>query len=67
MATLNTQFEYELKKRIFEEVARLKENLAVGAAVTDFADYRYHTGQIAALMRVCVEYCDDANTAIATR
>jgi hypothetical protein len=59
MQTASTAFEAELKKRIGEEIDHLRDNLAAGAAVKDYADYRYHTGQINALRRVADSYCDE--------
>jgi len=67
LLTANNQFESELKKRIFEEIDRLKENLAAGLAVTDYAKYQNIVGQIAGLMLVVDSYCDEVQTAINKR
>ena len=67
MLTANNQFEAELKKRIAEEIDRLKENLAVGLAVPDYPTYKNIVGQIAALRLVDDSYCDEVQTAINKR
>jgi len=65
--TFNTQFEFELKKRITEEVDRIKDNLAAGLAVTDYAQYQNQVGRIAALRTVADYYCNEINTTINER
>jgi hypothetical protein len=65
--TLNTQFEFELKKRITEEVDRIKDNLAAGLAVTDYAQYQNQVGRIAALQLVVGNYCEEVTTTINER
>ncbi len=67
MLTTNTQFEHELKKRIGDEIERLASILIVGTGVTDYSQYRYIAGQIAALQRASTEFCDDANTELNKR
>ena len=67
MLTGNSQFEAELKKRIAEEIERLKDILSQGQAVTDFAEYRHLAGQIFALTRVANDYCDEVATLINKR
>lgn len=67
MQTLNTQFEGELKKLIAEEIERIKDILAVGMAVKDYAEYRFHVGQIEALQKVANSYCDEVTTIINKR
>lgn len=67
MQTVSTQFEYELKKIIAEEIERLKGVLDAGLAIKDIADYRYHVGQIHALRHVADAYCDEASTIISKR
>jgi hypothetical protein len=62
--TGNTQFESELKKTIADEVERLRSVMDAGLAVKDFADYRYHVGQIHALRRVADSYCDEVTSKI---
>jgi hypothetical protein len=65
--TLNTQFEVELKKLIADEVERIKDILAVGMAVKDYAEYRFHVGQIEALNKISTSYCDEATSIINKR
>jgi len=65
--TINTQFEVELKKLIAEEVARLKDILADGQAVTDYDAYRFLTGQLFAYARITDAYCDEVKTTISKR
>ena len=66
MQTINTQFEHELGKLIDEEIARLTSNLAAGAVVQDFPQYRHITGQIRGLERA-KSYCDEVNTLLSKR
>ena len=67
MLTVNTQFEQELKKRIQEEVERVKDIIAAGMAVKDYADYRFHVGRITALRDVADSYCAEVTTKISQR
>ena len=67
MQTLNTQFEHELKKLIEDEIERIKDILSVGMSVKDYAEYRFHVGQIEALNRVSTSYCDEATSIINKR
>ena len=67
MQTLNTQFEQELKKLIADEVERIKDILSAGMAVKDYAEYRFHVGQIEALNKVSASYCDEVTTIISKR
>jgi len=67
LQTLNTQFEHELKKLIEDEVERIKDILAVGMAVKDYAEYRFHVGQIEALNKISTSYCDEATSIINKR
>ena len=67
MLTSSTQFETELRVRIAEEIARLKDNLALGLAVTDYAQYQNLIGRIAALSLVVDSYCDEIQTLINKR
>jgi hypothetical protein len=62
--TGNTQFEHELKKRIAEETERVTGILTTGLAVKDYAEYKYHLGQLHALAHVVDAYCDEVNTTI---
>jgi hypothetical protein len=65
--TGNTQFEYELRKLIDVEIDRIKDILAMGKAIPDFAEYRYHVGQLDALGRVADSYCEETNSIISKR
>jgi hypothetical protein len=67
MLNSNNQFEAELKKRIAEEIDRLKDNLAIGLAVTDYPKYQHLIGQIFAFRTVVDSYCDEVTTAINKR
>lgn len=67
MLTINTQFESELKKRIAEELARLRAYLESPSLITDFAQYRWYAGQIDSLKRVINDYCDEVNTELNKR
>jgi hypothetical protein len=63
MYSYNNAFEKELKKIVSEEIERLSGHLSLGAA-TDFSDYRYHVGKIAALREI-EGYCDEVNSKLA--
>lgn len=52
-------FERELRKLIEEDIGVITDNLVVGAAIKDYADYRHSVGRIHALRRV-LEYFEDA-------
>lgn len=67
MQTASTAFEAELKKRISEEIERIRDILSQGQGVKDYADYRYFSGQINALRRTMDEYCDEIATLINKR
>ena len=67
MLTTNTQFEAELKKRISEEVERLRDIIEDGTSVESFDQYKNIVGQLRALRRTVNEFFDDANTAISKR
>jgi len=56
------RFEDELKKRIAEELTRLREILENNASVTDIAQYKFLIGQIFAYHRVTDNYFDEVNT-----
>ena len=61
---VSNRFEGELKKRIDQELIRLHEELGMGGAVKDIADYRKYVGQIVAFTKVRDEFCDEINKAI---
>ena len=63
---MNTQFETELRKRIAEELVRLRSNLETVGTVKDYSDYKHICGQIFALKRVS-EALDDINQTINSR
>lgn len=59
---MSARFEIELKKRIGEEIERLRDVLAAGLAVKDFAQYQNYAGRITALKAVIDEYCGEVET-----
>jgi hypothetical protein len=61
MKTYNNLFRTELEELINVEIARIKDNLALGMGITDYPEYRYHTGQVLALGRV-LDLCDEVET-----
>jgi hypothetical protein len=65
--TVNTQFEHELQKLIADEIERIRDILSAGMAVKDYAEYRFHVGQIEALNKVSSSYCDEVTTIINKR
>jgi hypothetical protein len=65
--TISTQFEGELKKIIEAEIVRVQDILGIGAAVADFAEYKFLTGQLFAYRRVLDSYADEVNTIISKR
>jgi hypothetical protein len=65
--TGNTQFEYELKKMIREEINRMKDNLSSIASTPDYHTYTNIVGKIWAFERVCDYYCDEVNSLINKR
>jgi hypothetical protein len=67
MLTANTAFETELKKRIDEEIERIRDILTEGTAIKDYSDYRFFTGQIMALRRCADQYCDETAVTISKR
>ena len=67
MQTLNILFQNELKKVIAAERERINDILANGGAVTSYADYKFHVGQIQALDRVVDAYCPEIETLISKR
>lgn len=66
MATLNTQFEAELKKLLNERVREVAAILCDGQAIKDYADYRQYVGQLIALKQID-DFCDQVNTTLNTR
>ena len=62
--TGNTRFEYELKKMIREEIARMKDNLTSTVVVTDHQVYMNMVGKIWAFERVCDYYCEEINNVL---
>lgn len=61
--SLNTQFEFELKRAIGEEVKRLSDIMTNTRSIRSMEEYQYNLGQIAGYRRV-VEYFDDVNKRI---
>lgn len=64
MSSYDSRFEHELKKRIAAEMERLRGELGLGIAVTDYAKYQNYIGRIASLRRVTDEFCPDIQTII---
>lgn len=64
MSSYDSRFERELRKRIGEELDRLRGVLEVGVAITDHAKYQHCVGQIAAFKRVTDEFCPEVQTII---
>lgn len=64
MSSYDSRFEHELKKRIEQELERLRGELEVGIAVTDYAKYQNYLGRIHSLKRVVDEFCDDVQKII---
>jgi hypothetical protein len=60
--TGNNQFEIELKKRIAEEIERVKSILATATAIKTFDDFRYYAGRLHGLRDVAEHYCDEVAT-----
>jgi hypothetical protein len=67
VAGINSQFEHELKTIIAAEVDRIKDILAAGTPIKDYADYRFHAGQLNALKRVVDNYFPETNDIIQKR
>jgi len=64
VSSYDARFERELKKRIGQELTRLREALEIGVAITDHAKYQNYIGQIAAFKRVTDEFCGEVQTII---
>ncbi len=56
------RFESELKKRIIEEIGRIREMMENSSSVNDIAQYKFLVGQIFAYRRVTEYYFDEVNT-----
>ncbi len=67
MPTLNTQFEFELKKLISGRMADIADILCNGQAVKDYADYRQLIGSFQALRQVHEDFCEQVNTTLNQR
>jgi hypothetical protein len=65
--TVNTQFEFELKKIVIEELKRLRDCMENPATIKDHSIYSFYVGQINALNRVLDTYIDEVNTKINKR
>jgi hypothetical protein len=59
---MTSRFEIALAKRITEEMDRLKNNLAKGDAIKDYAQYQNYVGRLTALGLVLSEYYEDVQT-----
>ena len=64
MNSYDSRFERELRNRLNEELARLRDVLEIGSAIKDYAEYKNHVGQIHALKRVISEFCQEIQTII---
>lgn len=64
MSSYDSRFERELQKRIGEELVRLREDLELGTAIKDYAQYRDYIGRIASLKRVAIEFCPEVQAQI---
>lgn len=53
------RFEGEFKKRIGEEIDRIRDILEAGTSVTDLSQYKFLIGQIFAYKRVINDYFDE--------
>ena len=56
------RFESELKKRILEEIERIRDILETASGVDDFAQYKFLAGQLFAYKRMTENYFDEVNT-----
>ena len=65
--TVNTQFAIELRKRIAEELKRLRDEMDAGLAIKDYAQYQHYVGNIQSLNRVLDEFIDDVNSKLNQR
>lgn len=66
MLTYNNQFELELMKLIDAKIAHITDNVLLGMAVVDYADYKYQIGQVAGL-RSIIELSEEVNSILAKR
>ena len=67
MLSLNTQFEFELKKLIASRMVAIGDILGDGQAIKDYADYRHYSGQLQALRLVHDDFCAEVNTTLNQR
>jgi hypothetical protein len=67
MSSLNTQFEFELKKLVSARMADIADILCDGQAIKDYADYRRYQGEFQSLKLVHETYCDEVNTTLNKR
>ena len=63
MYNLNLAFEKELRKLITEEIERVKDHLASGAAINSYESYKQLVGRIAGL-NMALELCEEASTLV---
>lgn len=59
---MNSRFEFEFKKRVGQEIERVREVLASGLGVKDYAEYRYYVGQLVVLSKIVDEYWDEVQS-----
>lgn len=67
MPSLNTQFEFELKKLVSGRMADIADILCDGQAIKDYADYRRYLGEFQGLKQVHESFCDQVNTTLSQR
>jgi len=67
MPSLNTQFEFELKKLLDVRMADIVMILCDGQAIKDYADYRRYVGEFQGLKQVHEGFCDQINTTLNQR
>ena len=59
MLNYTAVFEYELKKMIYENIERLKDDLASGMGTQEIQQYREIVGKIAGL-RLAIDLCEES-------
>jgi hypothetical protein len=62
----NNLFQHELTKMIDTELSRIAENLCVGMAITDIAQYKHEVGRIQGL-RTVLGMFEEVNTVLSER
>lgn len=65
--SVGSQFEFELKKLLVARMEEIRDNLAEGAAVKDFGDYKRYVGEYQALKLVGEDMINQANEKVNKR